>query len=109
MNQSFEDWQQSPIQGVQPLPLGIQEHLDLRCPCYAKPLAECDCQTDPNPELLEIGESFKSAAPWLEKAYNLMGSNHMDKRYERLYMAVCDAMSACSEALERLDDEPDEE
>jgi hypothetical protein len=76
----------------------------------SKPLAECDCrQTDPNPELAEVAESLRSAAPWLENAYCLIGSNGLNKRYERLYMAICDAMSACRDALERLEDEADEE
>lgn len=85
------------------------EQLDQRCPCTSKPLAECNCEPDPNPELVEVAESLKSAMPWLENAYCLMGSNKLDKRYEHLYMAVCDAMNACRDALDRLEDEPDEE
>jgi hypothetical protein len=92
-----------------PLPPNIQDQLNQRCPCYAKPLAECDCQPDPNPELTEVGESLKSAMPWLENAYCLIGSNGLNKRYERLYMSICDALHHGREALERLEDEPDEE
>ncbi len=103
--QSFEQWQQSPIQGVP----NIQEQINQRCPCMSKPLAKCDCQTDPNPELAEVGESLKSAIPWLENAYSLMRSNRLDKRYERLYMSICDALHHGREALEHLEDEADEE
>ena len=92
-----------------PFTPNIQQQLDQRCPCMSKLLAECDCQSDPNPELVEVGESIKSAMTWLENAYCLMNSNKLDKRYERLYMAVCDAMNAGREALDRLEDEPDEE
>jgi len=104
--QSFEEWQKSPIQGAIPLPPNIQDQLDQRCPCFAKTLAECACETAGNPELAEVGESLKSVLPGLEKAYSLMNGN-LAKRYPDLYMAVCDALNAGCDALERLGDEPE--
>jgi len=94
---------------INSLPPDIQEQLDQRCPCMSKPLAECDCQIDPNPELAEVAESLKSAMPWLENAYCLIGSGGLNKRYERLYMSICDALHHGREALEHLEDEADEE
>jgi hypothetical protein len=90
-----------------PFTPNIQQQLDQRCPCMSKLLAECDCQSDPNPELVEVGESIKSAMPWLENAYCLMGSKKLDKRYPDLYMAVCDTLHSLREASEHLGDEPE--
>jgi hypothetical protein len=58
--------------------------------------------------LSEIGESLKTALPWLENAYCLMNSNHLDTKYSSLYVAICDAMTAAQEACSSLEDSPDE-
>lgn len=55
----------------------------------------------------QIEESLKTALPWLEQAYCLMNSNRLDKSHTELYTAICDAMTACQEACERIDDTPD--
>src|SRR3569832_1453640 len=99
--QSFEEWQKSPIQGAIPLPPNIQDQLDQRCPCFAKTLAECACETAGNPELAEVGESLKSVLPGLEKAYSLMNGN-LAKRSPDLYMVVCVVLFVGCDALERL-------
>ncbi len=57
----------------------------------------------------EIVESLKTALPWLEQAYCLMNSNRLDKRYSDLYKGVCDAMTACQDALDHIEDAPDQE
>lgn len=57
----------------------------------------------------EILESLKTALPWLEQAYCLMNSNRLDKRYNDLYKGVCDAMTACQDALDHIEDAPDQE
>ena len=88
-----------------PIPPGVQQQLNRRCPCYAKPLAECDCQTDPNPELAEVNQALKAAISSLQDAYLIT-----EKKFNKsLHVAVIDAMNACRDALERLDDETDEE
>jgi DNA repair ATPase RecN len=58
--------------------------------------------------LSEIGESLRSALPWLENAYCLMNSNRLDTKYSDLYTAICDAMTATQEACSSLEDEPDD-
>ncbi len=55
----------------------------------------------------EIAESLKTALPWLEQAYCLMNSNRLDKSHTELYTAICDAMTACQDACERIEDAPD--
>jgi hypothetical protein len=80
--QIYDQWQKSPMQGVRPSPV------------------------DP---LEEVEESLKSALPWLEQAYCLMNSNRLDKGYSDLYKGVCDALTACQDALDHIDDAPDQE
>jgi len=58
--------------------------------------------------LNEVGESLKSALPWLEQAYRLMNANRLDAKYSSLYVAICDAMTAVQEASSSLDDSPDD-
>jgi hypothetical protein len=58
--------------------------------------------------LAEIGESLKSALPWLEQAYSLMNANRLDTKYSKLYSEICDAMTATQEACSSIDDSPDE-
>jgi DNA repair ATPase RecN len=58
--------------------------------------------------LAEVGESLKSALPWLENAYCLMNSNRLDTKFSELYTAICDAMTAAQEACNSLEDEPDD-
>jgi len=58
--------------------------------------------------LNEVGESLKTALPWLENAYCLMNANRLDTKYSELYTAICDAMTATQEACNTLDDSPDE-
>lgn len=58
--------------------------------------------------LADIEEALKTALPWLEQAYCLMNSNRLDGHYTALYTAVCDAMTATQEAIDCLDDAPDQ-
>jgi len=58
--------------------------------------------------LNEVGESLRSALPWLENAYCLMNSNRLDTKYSELYTAICDAMTATQEACSSLEDSPDD-
>jgi len=107
--QSFEEWQKSPIQGAIPFPPSVQDQIDQRCPCMAQPASECRCEPAPNPELTEVSESLATATSWLENTYCLIGVNGLSKRYERLYLSICDSLHSAKEAMERLEDEPDEE
>jgi hypothetical protein len=59
--------------------------------------------------LAEIEESLKSALPWLEQAYSLMNANRLDTQYSKLYVAICDAMTATQVACESLEDMPDDQ
>ncbi|HEY9607657.1 MAG TPA: hypothetical protein V6C85_39090 [Allocoleopsis sp.] len=81
MQQTYNNWQQSSIQGEIPSPI--------------EPLAE-------------IGESLKNALSWLENARCLMESGRLQERYSRLFEAVCDATHYNQLAVERLEDTPDE-
>jgi hypothetical protein len=78
-HQSFQSWQRSPQQGAISSPV----------------------------ELSSIEDAIKTALPWLEQAYCLMNSNRLDTRYRALYVAVCDAVTAAQEAVDRLDDASD--
>ncbi len=69
-------------------------------------IARANRETEAKAEILE---SLKTALPWLEQAYCLMNSNRLDKRYNDLYKGVCDAMTACQDALDHIEDAPDQE
>ena len=58
--------------------------------------------------LNEIGESLRSALPWLEQAYTLMNANRLDTKYSKLYTEICDGMTAIQEACSSIEDSPDE-
>jgi hypothetical protein len=96
--QSFEELQQSPIQGAIPFPPGVQE----RCPCYAKPLAECDCRAEG-----AMQTDLAIARSHLQAAYDAATKTKLGTTHHDLYMAICDAFNACNEALERFNDAPD--
>jgi hypothetical protein len=57
--------------------------------------------------LTEVSENLKTALSWLENAHCLMNSNHLDKSHAQLYTAICDAVTACKEGLDHIDDQPD--
>jgi hypothetical protein len=97
--QSFEEWQKSPIQGAIPFPFGVQE----RCPCYAKPLAECNCRSE---SVMQTDLSIAQAH--LQAAYHAASEAKLGTTHHDLYMAICDAFNACNEALERVNDAPDQ-
>jgi Iap family predicted aminopeptidase len=59
--------------------------------------------------LHEVGESLKSALPWLEQAYCLMNANRLEAKYSKLYTEICDAMTAAQEACNSIDDAPNED
>jgi hypothetical protein len=105
-HQSFEDWLKSPIQGAIPLPPGVQEQLDQRCPCMSKPIAECDCQID-SPQQ-GICNDLATAQTFLQAAYDAATSSQLGATHNDLYMAICDSFNACNEALQRINDAPDE-
>jgi len=58
--------------------------------------------------LNEVGESLKTAISWLENAHCLCNSNSLDKSHSELYAAICDALTACKEGLDHIDDQPDQ-
>ena len=58
--------------------------------------------------LNEIGESLRSALPWLEQAYCLMNANRLDTKYSKLYTEICDGMTAIQEACSSIEDSPDD-
>ena len=86
-----------------PLLPEVQTQLDQRCPCYAKPLVECDCRAESSMQTdLTIAQSH------LQAAYDSATKAKLGTTHHDLYMAICDAFNACNEALERVNDAPDE-
>ena len=79
--QTFKQWQQSPIQGVSPQPAS-------------------DWQKE------FIGDALSLALPNLQAAHDV--AKHLAATHSDLYTAICDALNACNEALERVTDAPDE-
>ncbi len=86
-----------------PLPPNIQDQLNQRCPCYAKPLAECDCRAESS-----MQNDLTIARSHLQAAYDSATKAKLGTTHHDLYMAICDAFNACNEALERVNDAPDE-
>lgn len=78
--QTFKQWQQSPIQGAIPQPAS-------------------DWQKE------FIYDALSVALPSLQAAHDV--AKHLPLHSD-LYTAICDALNACNEALERLTDAPDE-
>lgn len=79
--QKFQQWQQSPLQG------SILSPSDL---------------------LSEIEESLKIAFPHLKEAYDRAEKSGVKETNYELLQALGDALTACTDALERIDDAPDE-
>lgn len=79
--QTFKQWQQSPVQGAIPLP-----------------------QSEGQKEA--IYDALATALPCLQTAHD--AAKHLKVSHEDLYMAICDALNACNESLERLTDAPDD-
>jgi hypothetical protein len=111
-HQSFEEWLQSPTQGAIPLSADIQEQLNQRCPCMSKPLAECDCQSENSQptdwERQALCDDLATAQMFLQAAYDAATKAKLGATHNDLYMVICDAFNACSEALEHINDAPDE-
>ena len=79
--QHFQQWQTSPVQGAIPAP--------------ANPLHE-------------VEESLKIALPHLKEAYDRAEKSGVKETNYELLQALGDALTACTDALERIDDAPDE-
>jgi hypothetical protein len=95
--QTYDQWQQSPMQRVI-VPRPKDERL-------IEVVQGSFVLSQP---LDQVEESLKTALPWLEQAYCLMNSYRLDKRYNDLYKGVCDAMTACQDALDHIEDAPDQ-
>ena len=78
-HQTFQQWQQAPVQGMIPQPDWQKEFI-------------CD--------VLSV------ALPNLQAAHDV--AKHLKASHSDLYMSICDALNACNEALERLTDAPDD-
>jgi len=82
--QAFQQWQQSPTQGMIPSVSSDSDHL-----------------SNIQDKLLEVVENLTFSHHYLE-------STGLSKRYSALFTAVCDALNSATEAIERCDDQPDE-
>jgi hypothetical protein len=82
--QAFQQWQQSPTQGMIPTVPSDSEHLSIV-----------------QDKLLEVVENLTFSHHYLE-------STGLSKRYTQLFTAVCDALNATSAAIEHCDDQPDQ-
>ncbi len=83
--QAFQQWQQSPTQGMIPPSVpSDSEHLSIV-----------------QDKLLEVVENLTFSHHYLE-------STGLSKRYTQLFTAVCDALNATSAAIEHCDDQPDQ-
>jgi hypothetical protein len=60
-------------------------------------------------ELEQINLALQKALPWLEQAFNRMNSRLIYKRHSQLHTAISDAMTACQDALDHIEDAPDQE
>jgi hypothetical protein len=87
-----------------PLPPEVQEQLNQRCACMAKPSDECDCRSDQSTMQIDLS----IAQTHLQAAYNAATEAKLGATHHNLHMAICDAFNACNEALERVNDAPDE-
>jgi hypothetical protein len=82
--QAFQQWQQSPTQGMIPSVRLIQSIYQTFRTSYSK--------------------SLKT----LRFPIIIWKAPGLSKRYSALFTAVCDALNSATEAIERCDDQPDE-
>lgn len=59
-------------------------------------------------QLAEIQEQLEEALPELQSAYDLAEKAGIKESNYELLQALGDALTACTEALERINDQPDE-
>lgn len=88
-----------------PFPPSVEAAINERCSCMSKRLAECDCQPD-DPQ--SISHDLATAQIYLQAAYDAATKAQLGMTHNDLFMAICDAFNACNEALERINDAPDE-
>ncbi len=89
-NQQFESWRQSPTQG---------ERVN-----FGTPRPEV---TDEQ-HLPIIQDKLLEAVENLTFSHHYLESTGLSKRYTVLFTAVCDSLTAISQAIERCSDKPDE-
>ena len=88
--QSFQQWQRSPIQGAIPQKAGVNlPHPD-------------SCQFD---QLASDLDRALRALKWAEKTAD---SVRLSESHSAAYTAICDALTSTAEAIQRLNDAPDE-
>lgn len=82
--QPFHEWQQNPCQGTTPSTPSDEDHIAI------------------------AADSLLDAIDRLTFAHHLLESTGISKSHTRLFTAVCDALNASNEAIERCADSPDE-
>jgi hypothetical protein len=82
--QAFQQWQQSPEQGMIPSVPSDAEYLSI------------------------IQENLLEAIENLRFSQHCLENTGLSKRYSALFTAACDALNATSAAIEHCDDEPDQ-
>jgi hypothetical protein len=82
--QTFQQWQQSPEQGMIPSVPSDSEHLSI------------------------VQDNLLEAVGTLTFSYRYLESTGLSKRYIQLFTNVCDALNATTAAIEHCDDQPDQ-
>jgi hypothetical protein len=82
----------------------LQSEIDSRCPCFAMPTSECQCQKSNCEQMLE---AIKSAYSWLSHAHQLMISQAITSESEDSEWPInlADSLHYCGEVLSELDTE----
>jgi hypothetical protein len=88
--------------------LGLQSEIDSRCPCFAVPASECDCQEIPQKsDYAQMLNAIQMAYSWLQHAQQLMisqGITH-ESTDSNWPIDLADAVHYCGEVLGELDPE----
>lgn len=85
---------------------GLQSEIDSRCPCFALPTSECQCQSvDPN--YSQMIYAIQQANSWLSHAHQLMVSQGIScEEIEAQWPTfLADSLHYCGEVLNELDPE----
>ncbi len=81
-SQPFHNWQQAPMQGAIAQPNDWQKEA--------------------------LADDLNTALPFLQSAFDAAKKVNLGESHYELWMAICDALNATSEAIQRLDDVADE-